>query len=51
LKVGIKQGHKGTLIKWKESCVIGRGSFGEVVKAMNIKEGTIFAVKKLNFMS
>jgi serine/threonine protein kinase len=41
----------GNLIKWKEGPVIGRGSFGEVIKAMNFKDGSIFAVKKLNYMN
>jgi serine/threonine protein kinase len=36
---------------WKEGQSLGRGSFGEVVRAMNIKNGNIFAVKKLNFIS
>ena len=31
--------------------MIGKGSFGEVVKAMNLKGGSIFAVKKLNIFS
>mgnify|MGYP001559293103 CR=1 FL=1 len=31
--------------------MIGKGSFGEVVKGMNVKDGSIFAVKKLNIFS
>lgn len=39
------------MIKWKEGSKLGEGSFGEVVRAMNCKDGSIFAVKKLNFIS
>ena len=42
---------KGNLIKWKEGPLLGKGSFGEVVKAMGFKDGSIFAVKKLNYIS
>ncbi len=41
----------GSLIKWKEGQKIGEGSFGEVIRAMNCKDASIFAVKKLNFIN
>ena len=41
----------GNLIKWKEGSKLGNGSYGEVIRAINIKNATIFAVKKVNFLS
>jgi uncharacterized membrane protein len=42
---------QGNIIKWKEGNIIGKGSYGEVIKAMNIKDGSLFAVKKLSIFS
>ena len=41
----------GNLIKWKEGNKIGSGSSGVVHMAQNIKTCSIFAVKKLQFIS
>lgn len=42
---------QGNLIKWKEGSKIGTGTYGEVIRAINVKNATIFAVKKVNFLS
>lgn len=39
------------MVKWKEGSKLGQGSFGEVIRAINVKNATIFAVKKINFLS
>ena len=37
----------GELIKWKMGPIVGFGVSGEVIRAMNIKKGSFFAVKKI----
>ena len=37
----------GTIIQWKVVKLIGMGSFGQVIKAININSGKFFAVKRL----
>ena len=37
----------GTIIKWKVVKLLGMGSFGQVIKAININSGRFFAVKRL----
>jgi Protein kinase domain len=39
----------GVTIKWKFVDLIGNGSFGQVLKALNIESGKIFAVKRLYY--
>jgi hypothetical protein len=36
-------------MRWKAGKVIGRGSIGEVMTAMNINTGMLFAVKRFKF--
>jgi hypothetical protein len=43
------QGIHGSLIKWKVVEVVGNGSFGQVLKAISIDTGKIFAIKKLYY--
>ena len=38
----------GTLIKWKNVQLIGQGSFGEVLNAINVDSASTFVVKRLN---
>jgi serine/threonine protein kinase len=38
-------------VKWQEGKKLGSGTSGEVYVAMNIKNNTLFAVKKLQFMT
>ena len=40
--------HEKITPPWKELELIGCGSFGQVVKAVEVKTGRIFAVKKIN---
>ncbi len=38
-------------IRWKQRSVIGRGTFGQVVLAMNIQTRKLMAVKEIDFTS
>ncbi len=41
---------QGSLIKWKPGNLIGFGRSGQVMQALNLENGTLFAVKRiLNF--
>ena len=39
---------QGNLIQWYEEKTIGTAQYGDVIKAFNIKNGEIFAVKRLH---
>lgn len=45
----ILEGVHGLMLHWKVVKTIGMGSFGQVIKAINIDSGKIFAVKRLFF--
>jgi hypothetical protein len=45
----ISQGVQGTLRRWKAGQLLGNGRMGNVLKAMDVKTGELFAIKRLFF--
>ena len=45
------EGVHGKFFRWKIVEIVGSGSFGQVLKAINIDTGEIFAIKKVYFNS
>ena len=45
------EGIHGNFFRWKIVEIVGSGSFGQVLKAINIDTGEIFAIKKVYFNS